>query len=239
MSVQRAPASSAASPPGPSAALIASWRAAPFGYASLILDCQLAVAMERRPRARAIQMITPMRTRTPRTTHSQMSGELDPLAATGEPLGWAAGAGAVVALWITDGWAVAVAGTLAARLGEKLMLLLGARLAIAPLPLLPHPVTEHAAPRTAAVRNSPLTTKRRMPIPPRIRNPGQARTSPKDGAARTMGHHPLRGRPGEASGRPRGYRHSMPGSTLGTATPPRGRYRRRPEARARSPARQR
>src|ERR1035438_5585454 len=155
MSVQRAPASSAASPPGPSAALIA--------YASLILDCQLAAAMERRPRARAIQMITPMRTRTPRTTHSQMSGELDPLAATGEPLGWAAGAGAVVALWITDGWTVAVAGTLAAtvggtlaaavggtlaaavgemlaaaggtlaaRLGEKLMLLLGARLAIAP-----------------------------------------------------------------------------------------------------------
>src|ERR1039457_5273922 len=254
MSVQRAPASSAASAPGPSAALIASWRAAPFGYASLILDCQLAAAMERRPRARAIQMITPMRTRAPRATHSQMSGELDPLAATGEPLGWAAGAGAVVALWITDGWAVAVAGTLAAavggtlaaaggtlaaRLGEKLMLLLGARLAIAPLPLLPHPVTEHAAPRTAAVRNSPLTTKRCMPIPPRIRNPGQARTSPKDGAARTMGHHPLRGRPGEASGRPRGYRHSMPGSTLGTATPPRGRYRRRPEARARSPARQR
>src|ERR1035438_8502371 len=187
MSVQRAPASSAASAPGPSALLIASWRAAPFGYASLILDCQLAAAMERRPRARAIQMITPMRTRTPRTTHSQMSGELDPLAATGEPLGCAAGAGAVVALWITDGWAVTVAGTLAAavggtlaaavggtlaaRLGGKLMLLLGARLAIAPLPLLPHPVTEHAAPRTAAVRNSPLTTKRRMPIPPRIRNP--------------------------------------------------------------------
>jgi hypothetical protein len=126
-----------------------------------------------------------------------MSGELDPLAATGEPLGWAAGAGAV-ALWVTDGWAVAVAGmlaaalggtlaavvggtlaaalggtlaavvggTLAARLGEKLMLLLGARLAIAPPPLLlPHPVTEHAAPMIAAARSGPLTTKRRMPIP--------------------------------------------------------------------------
>jgi hypothetical protein len=101
------------------------------------------------------------------------------------------GVGAVVALWGTEGWAVAVAGmlppgempalgemlaaaaggTLAARLGEKLMLLLGARLAIAPPPLLPHPVTEQAAPRIAAVRSSPLTTKRRMPIPPRIRNP--------------------------------------------------------------------
>jgi hypothetical protein len=123
-----------------------------------------------------------------------MSGELDPLAATGEPLGWAAGAGAVVALWITDGWAVGVAGILAlgamlaaplgamlaapvgamlaARLGEKLMLLLGARLAIAPPLLLPHPVTEHAAPSIAAARSSPLTTKRRMPILPRIRNPG-------------------------------------------------------------------
>src|ERR1035438_4575860 len=131
MSVQRAPASSAASPPGPSAALIASWRAAPFGYASLILDCQLAAAMERRPRARAIQMITPMRTRPPRTTHSQMSGELDPLAATGEPLGWAAGAGAVVALWITDGWAVAVAGTLAAAVGGTLAAAVGEMLAAA------------------------------------------------------------------------------------------------------------
>jgi hypothetical protein len=171
-------------------------------------------------------MITTMRTRAPRTTHSQMSGELDPLAATGEPLGWAAGAGAVVALWGTDGWGVAVAGTLplggtlaavvggtlaavvggtlaavvggalAARLGEKLMLLLGARLAIAPPLPLPHPVTEQAAPRIATVRSSPLTTKRRMPIPPRIRNPSRARTSPKDGAARTTGHHPPGGRPG-------------------------------------------
>jgi hypothetical protein len=114
-----------------------------------------------------------------------MSGELDPLPATGEPLGWAAGAGAVVALWVTDGWAVAVAGTLtlggmlaaavggmlAARLGEKLMLLLGARLAIAPPPLLPHPVTEHAVPMIAAARSGPLTAKRLMPILPRSRNP--------------------------------------------------------------------
>src|ERR1039458_1084507 len=129
MSVQRAPASSATSAPGPSALLIASWRAAPFGYASLILDCQLAAAMERRPVARAIQMITPMRARAPRTTHSQMSGELDPLPATGEPLGWAAGAGAVVALWVTDGWAVAVAGTL--TLGGMLAAAVGGTLAAA------------------------------------------------------------------------------------------------------------
>jgi hypothetical protein len=51
------------------------------------------------------------------------------------------------------------------------MLLLGARLAIAPPLWLPHPVTEHAAPKIAAVRSTPLTTERRMPILPRIRNP--------------------------------------------------------------------
>src|ERR1017187_3056947 len=131
MSVQRAPASPAASRPGPSGLLIASWRAAPFGYASLILDCQLAASMERRPRARAIQMITPMRTRTPRTTHSQMSGELDPLAATGEPLGWAAGAGSVGALWITDGWGLPVAGPLAAPVAGPLAAAVGEMLAAA------------------------------------------------------------------------------------------------------------
>src|SRR6266851_3903189 len=93
----------------------------------MILDRQPAVAAERRLAALAIQMITPMRTRAPRTTHSQMSGELDPLADAGEPLGWAAGAGAA-ALWVADGWAVGVAGTLA--LGETLALVLGTMLTL-------------------------------------------------------------------------------------------------------------
>src|SRR5216684_873743 len=140
----------------------------------MILDRQPAVAAERRLAALAIQMITPMRTRAPRTTHSQMSGELDPLADAGEPLGWAAGAGAA-ALWVADGWAVGVAGTLAlgemlARvlgtipapaLGEKLLLRLGAMPETAPLP--PHPVTEHAAKPIAARSRPPA--KRRMPDP--------------------------------------------------------------------------
>jgi hypothetical protein len=146
-----------------------------------------------------------------------MRSELDPPLATGELLGRTVGAGAVVALCVTDGWAVAVGGTLplgetlalgemlaaaaggtlAARLGEKLMLLLGARLAIAPPPLppLPHPVTEHAAPMIVAARSGPLTAKCLMPILPRIRNPSRARTSPKGGAAGATGHHPLGGRP--------------------------------------------
>src|SRR6266851_5938200 len=93
----------------------------------MILDRQPAVAAERRLAALAIQMITPMRTRAPRTTHSQMSGELDPLADAGEPLGWAAGAGAA-ALWVADGWAVGVAGTLA--LGETLALVVGTMLTL-------------------------------------------------------------------------------------------------------------
>src|SRR6266851_1251053 len=154
----------------------------------MILDRQPAVAAERRLAALAIQMITPMTTRAPRTTHSQMSGELDPLADAGEPLGWAAGAGAA-ALWVADGWAVGVAGTLAlgetlalvlgtmltlgetlARvlgtipapaLGEKLLLRLGAMPETAPLP--PHPVTEHAAKPIAARSRPPA--KRRMPDP--------------------------------------------------------------------------
>jgi hypothetical protein len=121
-------------------------------------------------------MITPMRTRAPRTTHSQISGELDPPADAAEPLGWAAGAGAA-ALWVADGWAAGVSGTLAlgkmlARvlgtmpapaLGEKLPLRLGARPETGP-PLPPHPVTEHAAKPNAAARSRP-PAKRRMPDP--------------------------------------------------------------------------
>jgi hypothetical protein len=101
----------------------------------MTLDRQPAAVAERRLRARAIQMIRPMRTRAARTIHSQMSDELDPLAAAGEPLDWAAGAGAV-ALWVADGWAVGVAGTLALvlgtmlTLGETLALVLGTMLAL-------------------------------------------------------------------------------------------------------------
>jgi len=153
----------------------------------MTLDRQPVAAAERWLRARATQMIRPMRIRAPRTIHSQMSEEPDPLAAAGEPVDWAAGAG-TVALWITDGGAVAgtlaLGGTLALTLGGTLalggtlglalgtmlaappdgtlMLRLGVSVAIG-LPL-PHPATEHAATPIAAARSRP-PAKRRMPDP--------------------------------------------------------------------------
>src|ERR1700730_10268005 len=156
----------------------------------MILDCQPAVAAERRRAAAAIPMIRPMRTRAPRTIHSQMS-ELVPLLDAGEPLGWATGTDAA-ALWVADGWAVGVAGTLVlgrmlgvalgrmlgVALGRMLGGALGRMLAAPPdgtlmlrlgvswaigLPL-PHPATEHAATPIAAARSRP-PAKRRMPDP--------------------------------------------------------------------------
>ena len=86
MSDQRAPASPAISAPGVSATLIASCRAEPFAYASMTLDCQLAAAFERRPLARAIHTIKPIRITAPSRTQSHRRLELDSLAA-GELLG--------------------------------------------------------------------------------------------------------------------------------------------------------
>jgi hypothetical protein len=57
-----------------------------------------------------------------------MSDEPDPLAAAGEPVGWATGADAA-ALWVADGWAVGVAGTLV--LGRMLGVTLGRMLGVA------------------------------------------------------------------------------------------------------------
>jgi hypothetical protein len=135
----------------------------------MTLDRQPDAAADRRPEERAINTITPMRTTAPMPTQSQMSAELDPLPGAGELLGWAVGAGAV-ALWTADGWAVAVAGTVA--LGEKLalllgtlMLLLGEKLAIAPpAPLCPHPAARNPSERIAAKRTG-LLVNRRMPDP--------------------------------------------------------------------------
>jgi hypothetical protein len=145
----------------------------------MTLDRQPVAAAERWLRARATQMIRPMRIRAPRTIHNQMSEEPDPLAAAGEPVDWAAGAG-TVALWITDGGAVvgtltlggtlALGGTLGLALGTMLaaapdgtlMLRLGVSVAIG-LPL-PHPATEHAAKPIATARSRP-PAKRRMPDP--------------------------------------------------------------------------
>src|ERR1022692_361953 len=137
----------------------------------MTFDRQPAAAAERRPEERATSTMMPMRTTAPMPTQSQMSAEPDPLPGAGELVGRAAGAVAVtVALWVADGWAVAVAGMVA--LGEKLalllgtlMLLLGERLAIAPpAPLCPHPAARNPRERIAASRTG-LLVNRRMPDP--------------------------------------------------------------------------
>jgi hypothetical protein len=141
----------------------------------------------------------PIRTTAPRTTHSQISPEPDPLPDAGELLGWAAGAGAV-ALWAADGWAVAVGGTL--TLGEKLalllgrlMLLLGEKLPIAPPPpLCPHPAARNPSESTAASRTG-LFVNRCMPDPSFDVSEEKplARTFSKDPLAELPRLHPLRG----------------------------------------------
>jgi hypothetical protein len=142
-------------------------------------DCHLAAVAERRPEARTSHTITAMRTRAPRATHSQISGEVDPLLAVGELVDDATAAGAT-ALWVADGWAAAdgLGGeTLAVRLGGvilavrlggwKLALRLGERLAIGPPPDCPQAVTRNPVKRIAAV-SSKLLVKRRIWIPPRV-----------------------------------------------------------------------
>ena len=155
-----------------------------MAYASTTLDRQLPAAAERRPRARTIPTITPMRIMTPSRTQSQIRPEPDPLPAVGELLGWALAAG-VEAPLVADGWLVGVAvtlgldtlalglggdelvldpaGTLALRLGEMLALRVGEMLAIALL-VASHPATVHTMARIAAKRTMFLV-KRRMPDP--------------------------------------------------------------------------
>jgi len=110
-----------------------------------------------------------------------MSDELDPLAAAGEPLDWAAGAGAV-APWVADGWAVGVAGTLALvlgtmlTLGETLALVLGTMLTLGEmlalvLGTMPAPALGEklmlrlgATPETAPPLPHPVTEQAAKPI---------------------------------------------------------------------------
>src|ERR1017187_5725494 len=78
----------------------------------MTLDRQPAAAAERRPRARTISMIRPIRTMAPRRIHSQMRPVLDPLAAAAGLLAGAVRVG-VAALGVTDAGAV--------RLGDALL----------------------------------------------------------------------------------------------------------------------
>src|SRR4029077_2555471 len=102
MSYHRARASLVPRSPCASATPIASCRAAPLAYASMILDCQPAAVAERRRPDRAIHVIRPARISTPSRIHSQsrLVPESPEAAALGEE------AGVLVAV---DGAAVAVA----------------------------------------------------------------------------------------------------------------------------------
>src|ERR1700750_223353 len=167
MSYHRARASLDARSPGASATTIASCRAEPLAYASMSLDCQPAVAAERRRLDVTIHAITPARISTPSRINSQsrLVPELLPEAAA---LGDVAGVGEValsvgvavaVAVAVTvsvDGSAVGVVGvgvgvgvvgvgvTVAPAVAE--LTADAARLVALPialLTLLPHPATRH------------------------------------------------------------------------------------------------
>jgi hypothetical protein len=151
----------------------------------MTLDRQPAAAADRRPRERAINTITPMRTMAPRRIHSQTRPVLDPLAAAGRLLGCVVRAGVAElgvtdaevvglgdALWLGDELALLPDDELVLLPGDELVLLpdgeltlrVGEKLAIAFLAALPHPAAIHPATRIAAGR-ARLLVKRRMPDP--------------------------------------------------------------------------
>src|ERR1039457_6573282 len=129
----------------------------------MTLDRQPAAAAERRPRARTISMIRPIRTMAPRRIHSQMRPVLDPLAAAAGLLAGAVRVG-VAALGVTDAWAVRLGDALLAGatgalwrgdgvalwLGETLEVRVGESPALALLAALPHPAAIHPATRIDA-----------------------------------------------------------------------------------------
>src|SRR5580704_2509830 len=160
MSDHRAPASAAASPPGASAALIASCRAEPLAYASMSRDRWPAAAAERRRAERAINAIRPATTTTPSRIHSQSRLEPEEAPGVAETLDGADGA-EVVALCV-GGWVIGVA--VALGLAETVAVRLG-RLPIELVTVPPHPAARQPTTAMAASRES-LFVERRMMIPP-------------------------------------------------------------------------
>jgi hypothetical protein len=122
----------------------------------------------RRPE-RAISTITPIRTSTPSTTHSQVRFDPEPLLAAGDDAGSAA---LEVAGSCALGAAAGVSRGL--RLGTFTVgrLALGARLLMALLTPPPHPVTSKPAARAAARGTRHLVQRRgpRMPVDRSARN---------------------------------------------------------------------
>src|SRR5215831_2171091 len=163
---QRPPAA-APGAPGRSATRIASASAWPFAYVSIIAERRADAAAERRPEARTIHTIRPMRTTAASAIHSHSSDEPDPLAAGVEA---AAGAGAVSGAWLAGGaCAVGVGGPLVGRL--MLAVRLGDRLEIALLmapltgPLPPHPAAKGPMTRAIAATARPFFNRLVLDMP--------------------------------------------------------------------------
>src|SRR5215475_1855214 len=154
----------------------ASASAWPFAYVSITAERQPAAAAERRPEARAIHTISPMRTSAPSAIHSHSSDEPDPPSA-GEAAAAVVGAGA----WLVTGSCAVGVGPLVGRLTlappvglrlEAALLTAEAALLTAPLtgPLPPHPAARGPTARAIAAAASPLFS-RFIPVLP---SPAQA-----------------------------------------------------------------
>src|SRR5262252_4535920 len=114
----------------------------------MVLDRHPSAAGGRRRPERTIKAARPMRTRANRTAQNQVSAVPDPVPAAGVLLAWAGAAGAAA---VGEGCSLASpAGEAPALRAGKLMLLLGARLLIAPPTApLPHPVASSMMARAA------------------------------------------------------------------------------------------
>jgi hypothetical protein len=149
---------------------MASWRAEPFAYASIILDCQPAAVAERRPAERTISTIRPTSTRAPRRIQSHSRSVPVPPFAAGEPAAVGVGVGVVVV--VTVGPAVVTVGPAAVlvMVPGVVELRLGEILAIALLTELVHPAAIHPAARIATERKKILISRRMAILPRSIRN---------------------------------------------------------------------
>src|SRR5262245_34289506 len=141
----------------------ASASAWPFAYVSITAERLPAAAAERRPEARAIHTIRPIRTSAASAIHSHSSDEPDPPAA-GEAAAAVVGAGA----WLVTGsCAVGVGALPVGRRLEAALLAAEATLLTAPLtgPLPPHPAARGPTTRAIAATASPFLS-RLIPVLP-------------------------------------------------------------------------
>src|SRR6266702_4604569 len=206
MSYHRARASLVPRSPCASATPIASCRAAPLAYASMILDCQPVVAAERRRPDWTIHVIRPARISTPRRIHSQsrLVPESPEVAAPGEEaaallvVGGAAVAVAVaVTVVVSVGVGVGVALEVAELTADAALLV---ALPIALLALRPHPVIRHPATMMATGSQTSLLVHRMLVLSlVAIVRPAALAPVRRDQAGHQSGQEHLAGQGGQRS----------------------------------------